>query len=264
MLRSRVHSAANLRKVADVPPIDLARVQVILLDIEGTTTPVGFVYQTLFPYVRDNLKAFLWENSSDPEVRETVAALKSHQDGEFRAGKLPPPWIADTEESAVASAAEYGLWLMDQDSKIGPLKVLQGLIWQKAYQAGRLKGQVYADVPVAFKRWSRQGKKIAIYSSGSELAQKLLFGATEHGDLTHHISAFFDTRMGAKTDVTSYRRIAAIEGVPEDRFLFLSDVIAELNAARSAGMSTALVVRAGRGEGPSEGYPVIRNFDSLS
>jgi enolase-phosphatase E1 len=264
MLRSGVHSAANLRKVAGVPPIDLARIQVLLLDIEGTTTPVGFVYQTLFPYARDNLRAFLRENSSDPKVREAVAALKTHHDEEFRAGKLPVPWNADSEESAVASAAEYGLWLMDQDSKIGPLKMLQGLIWQKAYQAGRLRGQVYADVPVAFERWSRQGKKIAIYSSGSELAQKLLFGVTEHGDLTNHVSAFFDTRVGAKADVVSYRRIAAIVGVPEDHFLFLSDTIAELNAARSAGMSTALVVREGTGEGPSEGHLVIRDFDSLT
>jgi enolase-phosphatase E1 len=264
MLRSRVHSAANLRKVTGVPPIDLARVQVILLDIEGTTTPVGFVYRTLFPYARHNLRAFLRENANDLKVREAVAALRSHHDGEFRAGKLPPPWIADSDESAVASAAEYGLWLMDQDSKIGPLKFLQGLIWQKAYQAGRLKGQVYADVPVAFKRWTQQGKKIAIYSSGSELAQKLLFGATEHGDLTHHITAFFDTRVGAKADVASYRQIAAILGVPEDRFLFLSDTIAELNAARSADMSTALVVREGTSEGPSQGQPVIHDFDLLT
>jgi len=264
MLRARLHSAAIPRKVADVPPIDLAPIKVILLDIEGTTTPVEFVYQTLFPYASKNLKEFLRENSSDPEVCKAIAALKNHRDGEIHAGKLSPPWITDTDESEVASWAEYGLWLMDQDSKAGPLKVLQGLIWQRGYEAGQLKGQVYADVPAALDRWSRRGKRITIYSSGSELAQKLLFSATDYGDLTRYIGAFLDTRVGAKSEVTSYRRIAAIEGVPEDRFLFLSDTIAELNAARSAGMRTALVVRAGTGAHSSEAHPVIHDLDSLT
>jgi len=247
-----------------VPPIDLAPIKVILLDIEGTTTPVEFVYQTLFPYVRMSLKRFLRENSSEPAVREAVAELKSHWDSEIRAGKVPPQWIPGTDESEMASAAEYGFWLMDRDSKFGPLKVLQGLVWQRGYQAGRLKGQVYADVPAAFNRWSRRGKKIAIYSSGSELAQKLLFSATEYGDLTHHISAFFDTRVGVKADAESYRRIATFQGMREDQFLFLSDAIAELNAARFAEMRTALVVRTGSGEGSQEGHPFIHSFDALS
>ena len=246
-----------------MPPIDLAPIKIILLDVEGTTTSVEFVYQTLFPYARTNLQEFLLENSSDPEVRDAVAALKSNRDAEIRAGKLPPPWILGMDQSEIVSAAEYGLWLMDRDSKIGPLKVLQGLIWQRGYEVGRLKGQVYADVPAAFDRWSRQGKKIAIYSSGSELAQKLLFGATEYGDLTRHIAAFFDTRVGTKSEAGSYRRIAEIESVPESRFLFLSDAVTELNAARSAGMSTALVVRAGTGRNSSGGHPVIHSFDSL-
>ena len=242
--------------------IDLARVNVVLLDIEGTTTPIEFVYQTLFPYARASLKDFLHENSGDPEVRDTIVALKQHREGEIQSGKTPPAWIADTRESNLDSAAEYGLWLMDQDSKIGPLKFLQGLIWQRGYRAGELKGQVYADVPAAFERWRRQGKKIAIYSSGSELAQKLLFGTTEFGDLTQYISGFFDTRVGTKTSAESYRRIATMSGVPEHRFLFLSDVTGELDAARSAGMRTALVVRTG-GEGKPGEHSVIHNFDSL-
>ncbi|HXX20534.1 MAG TPA: acireductone synthase [Candidatus Acidoferrum sp.] len=263
MFRPRVHSTADFREVADVPVIDLARVKVVLLDIEGTTTPIEFVYQTLFPYARANLKGFLYENSGDLEVRDAILALKGHREGEIRSGKMPPAWIADTRESNVDSAAEYGLWLMDQDSKIGPLKILQGLIWRRGYEAGRLRGQVYSDVPTAFERWRRQAKEIAIYSSGSELAQKLLFGTTEFGDLTDYISSFFDTRVGAKTNAESYRRIATSLGAPEDRILFFSDAIAELNAARSAGMRTALVVRAGSGEGAPGEHSVIYNFDSL-
>ena len=245
-----------------MPAIDLAGVDIILLDIEGTTTPVEFVYETLFPYARKNLRTFLQERANDPDIREAICALKEHRDYQISSGKRVPAWIADTHESEIASVVDYARWLMDQDSKIGPLKFLQGLIWQRGYRAGEVKGHVYADVPAAFERWRRQGKKIAIYSSGSELAQKLLFGMTEFGDLTEYISGFFDTRVGAKNNAESYRRIATISGVPEDQFLFLSDAAGELNAARSAGMSTALVARTG-GEGASGEHPVIHNFDSL-
>jgi len=246
-----------------VPPIDPAPTKIILLDIEGTTTPVEFVYETLFPYARTSLKEFLKRNWSDPEVREAVSGLRSHRDSEIRAGELPPPWIVGTDESETASAAEYGWWLMDRDSKTGPLKVLQGLIWQSGYQQGRLKGQVYTDVPAAFERWSRQGKVVAIYSSGSELAQRLLFATTESGDLTRHIRTFFDTRVGMKANPESYRRIAELLRTPADYFLFLSDTLAELDAARSAGMKTALVVRGRSGDDPGAGHRVIHDFDAI-
>lgn len=246
-----------------MPAIDLARAKVILLDIEGTTTPIEFVYQTLFPYARAHLTDFLQESSGDSEVRNAVLALKQHREGEIRSGTMPPAWLMDTQAAEIASAANYALWLMDQDSKIGPLKLLQGLIWLQGYQAGQLRGEVYPDVPAEFEHWRRQAKKIAIYSSGSELAQKLLFSTTQFGDLTKYISNFFDTRVGAKTNAESYSRIATIIGVPEDRFLFLSDVTGELDAARSAGMSTTLVVRTGDDAGTAAEHPVIHSLDSL-
>ena len=42
-------------------PIDLraAKVAVVLLDIEGTTTPISFVHDVLFPYARARLEQFL-------------------------------------------------------------------------------------------------------------------------------------------------------------------------------------------------------------
>jgi enolase-phosphatase E1 len=246
-----------------VPAIDLTHIRVILLDIEGTTTPLDFVHQTLFGYARVNLGIFLQANSSKPEVHTCVAGLKLQHAIDDKEKRQPPAWLTDSLDSETASAVQYGLWLMDRDSKVGSLKALQGLIWQQGYRAGRLKGQVYPDVPRAFDRWQQQAKDVSIYSSGSELAQRLLFSTTEAGDLTRYISTFFDTQVGAKTSAESFRRIASLKGHQEDRFLFLSDTLAELDAARAAGMRTVLVARAAGSETRQDGHPTIDNFDEL-
>jgi len=246
-----------------VPSIDLARVKFILLDIEGTTTPADFVHRTLFGHARRNLELFLESNQNEPEIRRCLDELKLHNATDEQEGRMPPRWGCDTAQAEMASAAQYVLWLMDRDSKIGPLKTLQGLIWDEGYRAGMLKGEVFADVPRAFDRWRKQGKRIAIYSSGSELAQRHLFGSTRFGDLSLHISAFFDVRVGVKTSIASYKKIASASACSEDRFLFLSDLVAELDAARSAGMQTALIVRSAGNRGDTRGHVVIQNFDAL-
>jgi enolase-phosphatase E1 len=245
-----------------VSSVDLARVKALLLDIEGTTTPVDFVYRTLFGYARTRLKVFLEVHGRVPEVERCIAELKSEHARDTQEGRRPPLWTSGLAGSEIASAARYALWLMDRDSKTGPLKTIEGLIWQEGYRSGELKGEVYPDVPQAFDRWRSESKKIAIYSSGSELAQRLLFSTTRFGDLSLLISAFFDTRVGRKTEVESYQKIASSLGYPEGGFLFLSDVVDELDAARSAGMQTALVIRR---EDRSEGsaHPAVGSFDAL-
>jgi len=246
-----------------VPPIDLTHIRVILLDIEGTTTPLDFVHRTLFGYARANLRPFLEANLSKPEVHRYVANLKVQHATDDKEKRMPPPWPTGSQESEITSAVEYGLWLMDRDSKAGALKALQGLMWQQGYRAGELKGQVYADVPGALDRWCRKAKDVSIYSSGSELAQQLLFSTTAFGDLTRYISAFFDTRVGAKTSGESYRQIASRKGHREDEILFLSDSLAELDAARSATLRTALVARAAGHGSRQEGHSIISSFDEL-
>lgn len=246
-----------------MPRIDWVHIRVILLDIEGTTTPLAFVHRTLFGYARESLRAFVEENFNRPEVQECLAGLRAQQATDDREGRTPPAWLPHSPESEIASAVEYGLWLMDRDSKVGSLKALQGLIWQAGYRSGKLKGQVYPDVPRAFDRWYSQGKDVSIYSSGSELAQRLLFSTTASADLTRYISTFFDTRVGAKTSAESYRHIASLKGHPENQFLFLSDSLVELNAARSADMRTMLVVREAGNESRGHDHPVVHNFDEL-
>ena len=245
-----------------MPLIEESAIRVILLDIEGTTTPVDFVYRTLFGYARANLSAFLHRSSNAPEVCAWIDGLKAQHAADRQSAQNPPEWPTG-QVSEIDSAVRYGLWLMERDSKIGPLKALQGLIWQEGYRSGMLRGEVFADVPRAFDRWRRQRKEISIYSSGSTLAQELLFRTTEFGDLAASVKAFFDTRVGIKTSAESYRQIASVSGYPENHFLFFSDTIGELDAARSTGMQTALVVRSSKTDVPSAGHAAIKSFDDV-
>jgi enolase-phosphatase E1 len=234
--------------------IDVAPFQAILLDIEGTTTPVRFVYDVLFPYARARLFDFLRDHARDPAVQEDVAALRAEHARDTRAGADPSPWGDDE----LGSAAEYARWLMDQDRKSTPLKSLQGRIWEEGYAAGTLRGQVFPEVPAVFERWTREGKTLAIFSSGSILAQRLIFTHSEAGDLERFLSAHFDTTTGPKNDAASYRRIADALGLAAAQVLFASDVTAELDAARGAGLGTVLVAR--EGAAPATEHPVVRDF----
>lgn len=237
--------------------ISLAGVRTILLDVEGTTTPVRFVYDVLFPYARERLRDFLQAHHEEAGVRGDVMGLRAEHERDLAAGSNPPPWKTD----AFASAAEYAGWLMDQDRKAAPLKSLQGRIWEEGYASGALRGQVYPDVPPAFERWNRAGKTLAIFSSGSVLAQRLLFTYSEAGDLEGFLSAHFDTTSGPKTEAASYTRIADALGRAPAEVLFLSDVAAELDAARLAGMATALVAR--ESPAPDTDHTVLTDFTGL-
>ena len=224
-------------------PIDASQIRVILLDIEGTTTPVEFVYQTLFPYASRKLEPFLREHAQDPDIQSLLQDLRAQHEADERAGLDPPGWICLTEEAQLRSSVAYGQWLIVRDSKCQPLKALQGKIWHEGFASGELHGEIFPDVPVAFERWRRQKKIICIYSSGSVLAQQNLFRTAASGDLTSYISVFFDTRVGAKTEAESYKKIAASFSYAPRQFLFISDALKEIEAAQSAGMQAILCER---------------------
>jgi enolase-phosphatase E1 len=244
--------------VSPAPP----GVRVVLLDIEGTTTPIAFVHEQLFPFARARLGRYLSDHWTTPVVRDVVRRLAEERAADRDAADLPP-WRDDTS-GLRESATAYALWLMDRDRKSPGLKLLQGVIWDEGYRAGELHGEVFDDVPRALERWRRAGKTVAIYSSGSELAQRLLFSSTRHGDLTPRIAGFFDTGVGGKTQVGSYRRIAAILGQPAAEILFVSDVAAELVAARDAGCDTRLCVRPGNPAQPDpDRFAKIQSLDEL-
>jgi enolase-phosphatase E1 len=241
----------------------LGGVSGVVLDIEGTTTPLSFVHDVLFPYARAHLREFLDAHLDRPSLEEATRLLRAEWGEDACAGHEPPALRDGTLGARRESLARYAEWLMDRDRKSPGLKLLQGLIWQEGYEAGTLHGEVFPDVPPAFDRWHAKGLAIAIYSSGSVLAQQLIFRTTRFGDLTAHIASYFDTAVGAKREAESYRRIATAMGAQPGTLLFVSDVVAELNAARASNLRTLLCIRPGNPpEMPGE-HASIRSFDEL-
>lgn len=226
------------------------QVRSILLDIEGTTTPIAFVHEVLFSYARTHARDFLRNNRDSDDVRADVALLREEHAAD-KSNHLEPP----------ESIAEYIDWLIDRDRKSTGLKSLQGKIWRQGYRDGSLKSQVFADVAPAFERWRATGLKISIFSSGSVLAQQLLFAHTDAGDLTKFIDGYFDTNVGKKGEAESYRKIAVAMDLKPSEILFISDVVAELEAAKEAGMKTLLSIRPGNS--PQEWPQAIHSFDEV-
>lgn len=239
------------------PPTERPAATAVLLDVEGTTTPIDFVYRVLFPFARERYLPFLSARFADGEVRDEVRALAEEHRRDAAAGHRPPPW-----EDSPDGAAAYAAWLTDRDRKSTPLKALQGRIWEDGFRAGQLQARVYDDVPRALARWTAEGRTVAIFSSGSVRAQRMLFAHTQAGDLTPHLSHYFDTTIGFKTDPESYRRIAERLVRPPAEILFVSDVAAELDAARTAGVQTAIAARSDTMPMGST-HRLVRTFDRL-
>jgi len=225
--------------------------RVVLTDIEGTTSSIAFVKDVLFPYARRELPGFVAAKGREPAVRRwldaAAADLGSHSDAETVAGLIG--WI-------------------DEDRKHTALKALQGMLWQAGYAQGDYRAHVYADAAAALRRWHAAGHPLFVYSSGSVPAQQLFFGHSEAGDLRPMFSGWFDTEIGGKREVDSYRRIVERIGRPPSAVCFLSDVVEELDAARSAGLSTVLLDRRSDYPQPrlgeaTHGHERVESFDDI-
>jgi len=233
-------------------------IKAILLDIEGTTTPIDFVHRTLFPFARRRMPEFVAENLSllTNEIENLKIEHKEDYAEEFYAKEF--------DENAPASITNYLNFLIDEDRKSTALKSVQGKIWQAGYEAGELESTVFADVPRAFAHWREQGKTIAIYSSGSVLAQTLIFRYSDRGDLTVFIADYFDTNAGGKKEAESYRKIAATLNFPASEITFVSDSVAELDAAKSAGLKTVFSIREGNAPpGEQTAHLNVKSFDEI-
>lgn len=242
----------------------LGPIRSILLDVEGTTTPIAFVYQVLFPYAKMYVAEFLWQHATSAEVCADIAGLRQQHADDVKNGLMPPALSAGPPEAHLSSLVAYVHWLIDHDRKSTALKSLQGKIWQEGYRTGQLRSQVFPDVPVAFEQWRQQNIEICIFSSGSVLAQRLLFAHTTDGDLTQFIHAYFDTTVGSKRDPESYRRIATMLARAAHEIVFVSDVTEELDAAQAAGMITRLAIRPGNHPQPASPHVAIHTFEALT
>jgi len=232
--------------------------RVYLLDVEGTTSPASLVSEQLFPYARKHMEAFLRAHDRKVVVQADLALL--YEENRMESDPTAPR-IKDAAN--IDQAMAYLFWLMDRDRKSTALKSLQGKVWKDGYEAGELVGTVFPDVPEALARWAAKAR-VAIYSSGSVEAQKLIFAHSSAGDLTPFLSAYFDTRVGPKTAAASYAAIAEAMGVKPGEMLFVSDVVRELNPAREAGCITRLSLREGNAPvADAEGHEAIRSFAEI-
>ncbi|KAH8359016.1 hypothetical protein KR093_003954 [Drosophila rubida] len=235
--------------------------KVVLVDIEGTTTSISFVHDVLFPYAKKNAGDYLQKTWRTDETKQIVTDLQQYLEFTEYMESLESPY-AETHK-LIAGFVEY---LIERDLKLTPLKTLQGLIWAKGYETGELKGHVYEDVPQAFQTWRNAGLQIAVYSSGSVAAQKLIFQHSIAGDLLPQLSAHFDTHVGHKQQSESYTKIALSLAVEPQHVLFLTDVPGEAVAARDAGMLTILLQRPGNApltEEQESTFVVIKDFAAL-
>lgn len=212
--------------------------EAVLLDIEGTISPISFVRDVLFPYSRDRLRTYISEHRNSREVQDILAQAAALANG----------------GDAIAALADWH----ERDIKAPPLKKLQGLIWESGYRSGALKSTLFADVLPTLVRWKADGVPLYIYSSGSVQAQLLFFEFNAQGDLRPLISGYFDTEIGTKTDAASYVEISELIRQEPRSVIFLSDNTLELAAARTAGLQTAHVVKDGTQENPD--FTVVYDF----
>ena len=220
-------------------------IKAILTDIEGTITRISFVKDVLFPYAAKQLATFLRLNAKKARVAEQIAAVKT---------------IIDEPNADLERVISVLLTWIEEDKKITPLKQLQGLIWQTGYEHGDFKGHLYPDAFDFLQAQHAQNIALYVYSSGSVRAQQLLFKYSDYGDIRALFNDFFDTKVGAKQEQAAYNTI--IEQLPFDasEVLFLSDVAAELDAAKAAGLKTLHLIRDGQAQ--SE-HPYVHDFTNV-
>ncbi len=223
----------------------------IVLDIEGTVSPLAFVHETLFPFARDRVEDFLVRRGDEKVVAAASAEIARH------AGD---PSLAERGPSALAGEARR---LIARDAKQAGLKELQGLIWEEGFLAGELRAPLYPDVPRALAEWSQRGLLLAVYSSGSAHAQRVFFAHTDAGDQSAYFCDWFDPTLGPKHESSSYIALAEALGCEPRELLFVSDAVAELTAARRAGFQTRQALREGVVPGDPDDHPPIESFAEI-
>lgn len=232
----------------------------ILLDIEGTTSSISFVYDVMYPFVRKNVSQYLADHWDDPAVQKSVAMLAKDlkkESADIWLGQLD---VNEKQTEVVAGVLE----LMDADVKATGLRQLQGLIWKDGFRSGQMVAHLFDDVADSIDRWHQSGADVRIYSSGSIQTQQLFFSHTVAGNLLDKIGGHYDNTTGPKREAASYFKIAQEFNCEPSEILFISDIVAELEAAKEANLQTALSARPGnKPVDPDHGFAVINSFAQI-
>ncbi|ODN43398.1 acireductone synthase [Piscirickettsia litoralis] len=221
-------------------------IKAILTDIEGTITRISFVKDVLFPYAEKKLPDFIYSFQEVPEVSEQLDAVRKE---------------INNQQASIEQLIDILLTWIREDKKITPLKQLQGMIWEKGYRQGDFTGHLYTDAIEFIRAQNDENIPVYIYSSGSVKAQKLLFGYSDFGDVSGLFSGFYDTKIGGKKEVESYQNIIARLNLYAEEVLFFSDIEAELDAAKQAGLKTCQLVR--DNQLPSDHHPWVNDFNKF-
>lgn len=225
-------------------------IKYVLTDIEGTTTDILFVHKVLFPYSYQKISDFVRAHATELAVAECI--LETQQ-----------TLLEEKDQDAdLEQVIDTLLDWIREDRKHPALKKLQGMIWREGYESGAFQGHVYPDVVPQLENWRMAGIRLGIYSSGSVEAQQLLFSYTEYGNLTYLFNHYFDTSVGHKKEVVSYQNIIDYIKMQPNEMLFLSDVEAELDAAKEADIQTIQLVR--EGTKPSVKHKTVKDFSEIS
>ena len=239
--------------------------QHLLLDIEGTTCPVSFVSDVLFPFAKQELSTYIKQNwDKIPHNKPIQAAKKEWLDDESSKSMQIKQQVAKGETEEMDGLIQYLKHLISIDKKSTALKDLQGKIWEHGYNNGDLKSQLFPETAECLREWREQGITLSVYSSGSIQAQKLLYRHSPTGDLEKLFSHWFDTHTGPKKSTESYTKIAEQLHSSPNKIWFVSDNGAECDSARSAGMNTLFSLRDGNPDRDPRDHKVVQSLREVS
>ena len=241
-----------------------AVIKAVVLDIEGTTCPVSFVSQTLFPYAQKELDKTVCNRDRksiiSKLIQETIAEWQKDTDPVSKALLLQANNQTMPSEEDVAGYLKH---LIQCDRKSTALKELQGIVWEQGFISGELQSPLYGDVIPALNDWKKQGLVLAVYSSGSVKAQQLLYSHTTSGNISNKFDQWFDTRTGPKLETKSYTKISEALGIKPQSIVFVSDHPGECDAAKASGMLTKFCYREGNPHCKSNGHPMIQGLNEI-
>jgi len=229
----------------------MAQIRAILTDIEGTTSSIDFVKEVLFPYAATHLHSFLQAHQQKPYIQDIITTLQQ---------------LYPIQTQTLADINQLLQHWIAIDQKQTQLKSLQGYIWQAGYENKDFTAHLYPDAIIYLKKWSQElHYKMYVYSSGSVKAQDLFFSYSDAGNIKHYFNGFFDTTIGAKNQSDSYLAIADALHLKPDQILFLSDSLAEVQAAKASQMQTCQILRdlSTSANNTNNFEPCVQNFEEV-